>query len=91
MKWNDYWEKIIGINSMRSSQVQEIKGIRDVAMRTCPLYVHAMNRDSSTECDLLIEPLDITGFGYLGSKRGMEMYRIGYAAAKKQLETFKNW
>jgi hypothetical protein len=40
---------------------------------------------------LLIEPVDIAGFGYLGSKRGMEMYRIGYDAAKKQLETFKNW
>jgi len=84
-------EKIIGINIMPSSQVQEIKGIRDVAMRTFQLYVHAMNRDSSSECDLLIEPLDITGFGYLGSKRGMEMYRIGYTAAKKQLETFNNW
>jgi NTE family protein len=84
-------EKIIGINIMPNSQVQEIKGIRDVAMRTFQLYVHAMNRDSSSECDLLIEPLDITGFGYLGSKRGMEMYRIGYDAARKQLETFKNW
>ncbi len=84
-------EKIVGINIMPNSQVQEIQGIRDVAMRTFQLYVHAMNRDSSDECDLLIEPLDITGFGYLGSKRGMEMYRIGYDAAKKQLETFKKW
>jgi NTE family protein len=84
-------ERMIGINIMPSSQVQDIKGIRDVAMRTFQLYVHAMNRDSSSECDLLIEPLDIAGFGYLGSKRGMEMYRIGYDAAKKQLKTFKNW
>ena len=50
-----------------------------------------MNRDSSAACDLLIEPVDIAGFGYLGSKRGMEMYRIGYDAAKKQLETYNNW
>jgi len=84
-------ENIIGINIMPSSQRPEIKGIRDVAMRTFQLYVHAMNRDSSAACDLLIEPLDIAGFGYLGSKRGMEMYRIGYHAAKKKLETFSNW
>jgi NTE family protein len=84
-------EKIVGINIMPKSQVPEIRGIRDVAMRTFQLYVHAMNRDSSAACDLLIEPVDIAGFGYLGSKRGMEMYRIGYDAAKKQLETFKNW
>jgi len=84
-------EIIVGINIMPKSQVQQIEGIRDVAMRTFQLYVHAMNRDSSDECDLLIEPLDITGFGYLGSKRGMEMYRIGYDAARKQLKTFNKW
>jgi NTE family protein len=84
-------EKIIGINIMPLSQVQEIHGIRDVALRTFQLYVHAMNRNSSVACDLLIEPVDIAGFGYLGSKRGMEMYHIGYHAAKKQLEAFKNW
>jgi NTE family protein len=83
-------EKIIGINIMPKSQVQEIRGIRDVAMRTFQLFVHAMNRYSSTECDLLIEPVDIAGFGYLGSKSGMEMYRLGYDAARKQLETFRN-
>ena len=66
-------------------------GSRVVAMRTFQLYVYAMNSDSSAACDLLIEPVDIAGFGYLGSKQGMEMYRIGYDAAKKQLETFKNW
>jgi NTE family protein len=76
---------------MPSSQRPEIKGIRDVAMRTFQLYVSAMNSDSSAACDLLIEPLDIAGFGYLGSKRGLEMYRIGYNAAKKQLEAFNNW
>ena len=76
---------------MPCSQVQEIRGIRDVALRTFQLYVYAMNRDSSAECDLLIEPVDIAGFGYLGSKRGMDMYHIGYHAAKKQLDTFKNW
>ena len=75
---------------MPSSQRPEIKGIRDVAMRTFQLYVHAMNRDSSAACDLLIEPLDIAGFGYLGTKRGMEMYRIGYHAAKKKLAKFSN-
>ncbi|MCK5461557.1 MAG: hypothetical protein KAI95_01030, partial [Bacteroidales bacterium] len=84
-------EKIVGINIMPNSQVQEIQGIRDVAMRTFQLYVYAMNSDSSAACDLLIEPVDIAGFGYLGSKQGMEMYRIGYDAAKKQLETFENW
>lgn len=84
-------ENIIGINIMPSSQRPEIKGIRDVAMRTFQLYVNAMNSDSSAACDLLIEPLDIAGFGYLGSKRGVEMYRIGYNAAKKQLEAFNNW
>jgi NTE family protein len=83
-------ERIIGINIMPSSQRPEIRGIRDVALRTFQLYVHAMNRESFAACDLLIEPLDIAGFGYLGSKRGMEMYRIGYDAAKKQLETFTN-
>lgn len=66
-------------------------GIRDVAMITFQLYVHAMNSESSAACDLLIEPVDIAGFGYLGSKRGMDMYKIGYDAAKKQLETFNNW
>jgi len=84
-------EKIVGINIMPNSQVQEIQGIRDVAMRTFQLYVHAMNSESSAACDLLIEPVDIAGFGYLGSKRGMDMYKIGYDAAKKQLETFNNW
>jgi NTE family protein len=84
-------DKIVGINIMPASQAQEIRGIRDIAMRTFQLYVHTMNSDSSAACDLLIEPVDITGFGYLGSKRGMEMYQIGYDAAKKQLETFKNW
>ncbi len=84
-------EKIIGINIMPHSRIQKIRGIRDVAMRTFQLYVYAMNRNSSAECDLLIEPMDIAGFGYLGSKRGMEMYRLGYDAAKKQLDTFKNW
>ena len=84
-------ETIIGINIMPHSQMQKIRGIRDVAMRTFQLYVYAMNRNSSEECDLLIEPMDIAGFGYLGSKRGMEMYLLGYEAAKKQLDTFKNW
>jgi NTE family protein len=84
-------ERIIGINIMPKNQVQEIRGIRAVAMRTFQIYVHAMNRNSSEECDLLIEPVDIAGFGYLGSKKGMEMYRLGYDAAKKQLETNKNW
>ncbi len=87
----DLCEKIVGINIMPNSQVQEIRGIRDVAMRTFQLYVYAMNSDSSAACDLLIEPVDIAGFGYLGSKQGMEMYRIGFDAAKKQLETFKKW
>lgn len=82
-------ERIIGINIMPKSQVQDIRGIRDVATRTFQLFVHALNRYSSEECDLLIEPVDIAGFGYLGSKRGMEMYRLGHDAAKKQLETFK--
>jgi NTE family protein len=58
-------EKIVGINIMPNSQVQ---GIRDVAMRTFQLYVHTMNRNSSAACDLLIEPVDIPGFGYLAKE-----------------------
>jgi NTE family protein len=87
----DLCERIVGINIMPLSHIQDIQGIRDVAMRTFQLYVHTMNRGSSADCDLLIEPVDIAGFGYLGSKRGGEMYKIGYDAAKKQLEAFKKW
>ena len=78
-------EQIIGINIMPHSTVYNFIGIIGTGMRTFQLLMNAADYDSWKKCDLLIAPEGLADYGYLGHRKGMEMYTLGYEAAKKVL------
>lgn len=78
-------EKIIGINIMPYSTPGNFKGITGTGMRAFQLLMNTADRASWEKCDLLIAPEDLADFGYLGHRKGQEMYNLGYEAAQKVL------
>lgn len=78
-------EQIIGINIMPHSSHKSFNGLIGTGMRTFQLLMNAADNDSWKKCDLLIVPEDLADYGYLGHKKGLEMYKLGYEAAKKVL------
>ncbi len=79
-------ERIIGINIMPHSAHSSFRGLLSTGKRILELYINAADKEKWQQCDLLIEPGGLADYGYLGHKRGMEMYRLGHEAAKKMLD-----
>lgn len=78
-------EQIIGINIMPHSPAKKLRGIISTGMRAFQLTMNESDRAAWAECDLLIAPEALADYGYLRHKKGMEMYMLGYEAAKKVL------
>jgi NTE family protein len=78
-------ERIIGINIMPHSPTANLKGILSTGMRAFQLTMNEADRAKWEECDLLVSPQGLAEHGYLRHKKGMEMYTLGYEAAKKVL------
>ena len=85
MPIKEHCEQIIGINIMPHSTHKKFDGLIGTGMRTFQLLMNAADKDSWKDCDMLIAPEDLADYGYLGHKKGMEMYTLGYEAAKKVL------
>lgn len=81
----DNCEKIIGINIMPHSPDKILRGLLSTGMRAFQLTMNAADRNAWDQCDLLIAPQELADYGYLGHKKGLEMYTLGYEAAKKVL------
>ncbi len=81
----DQCERIIGINVMPFSPPGNLKSFRRTSMRILQLLIHSANRKSWEKCDILIEPEGISEYGYLGHRRGLKMYTLGYETALKKL------
>jgi NTE family protein len=78
-------EQIIGVNVMPHSTDKSLRGFRSTSLRVFQLYMNAADRNKWKDCDVLIEPGGLAELGYLGHRRGMEMYRMGYEETKKVL------
>jgi NTE family protein len=78
-------EQIIGVNVMPYSPDKKLGGFRSTSLRVFQLYMNAADRNKWEDCDVLIEPEGLAELGYLGHRRGMEMYRMGYEETKKVL------
>jgi NTE family protein len=85
----DQCERIIGINVMPASPPANLNGFRQTSMRILQLLVNAADRKSWEKCDVLIEPEGITEYGYLGQRRGLKMYQLGYETARKKLHAIQ--
>lgn len=81
---------MIGSNVSVIKQVEK-KNIRtslQLASRTSALMIYAINRAKITQCDLIIEPMELDQIGVL-DKAGIEKaYVIGYEHAVKKFEAF---
>jgi len=78
-------DRIIGINVMPVNPLQKFKGLKTAAFRTLQLYSDVINQPDTRQCDILIEPGEIAGFGFLSSRKRKTLYQLGYRKAKDVL------
>jgi NTE family protein len=85
----DDCETIIGINVNPIGEVEELGNLRDIAERT--FHITLRNQAASKEemCNIYIEPSELYQYGLLDVSKAVEIFELGYAAAKKALKKYK--
>ncbi len=79
-------EKVIGVNASPMATKDYKMTVTGVAMRA----FHFMNNSNSLQdrelCDLLIEPCEMVDYDLFGVDKYLEIYQLGYCAAKNSLQ-----
>lgn len=78
-------DRIIGINVMPVNRLQKFRGLKTAAFRTFQLYSDVINKPDTRHCDILIEPGELAGFGFLSSRKRKTLYLLGYREARNVL------
>ncbi|TVR82634.1 MAG: patatin [Saprospirales bacterium] len=69
---------------------QEYDRLTNIGFRTFELSVLANVKASKEQCDLFIEPGELSSFGIFSFNKMDEMFEIGYSEARKHIEEIKN-
>lgn len=79
-------KKLIGVNVNPLEQNPELKGIRNVAMRSIQISIAKSVIEKEELFDIYIEPAQLMNYGYFNIKKGQEIFDIGYKAAKEAIK-----
>ena len=78
-------KKLIGVNVSPLEKNPDLKGIKNVAMRSIQLSIAKSVHEKEEEFDIYIEPEHLMDYGYFNVKKGQEIFDIGYKAAVEVL------
>ena len=78
-------DKIIAVNVFAPERTHKIGNLIEVAMRTFEISISINRKTIRNECDLLIEPTRLDGYGILDTSRAEELYRLGYDYCKNKV------
>lgn len=80
----------ISITPVLEQSDQEFDRLTNIGFRTFELSVLANVRKSKEQCDLFIEPDELSSFGIFSFNKMDEMFEIGYKETGKYIEDIKN-
>ena len=78
--------KLIATHVNPSGKEEKLDSILSIAERTFHLAIGISAHENSKQCDLFIEPYDLTNYNLLKLENTQEIFNIGYDCALKILE-----
>jgi NTE family protein len=75
-------QKIIGVSISPVQEISELSGLIDIATRTFQLTVNARHNMIKKNCDLFIEPPQLSEYDLLDTSNVDEIFEIGYQYTK---------
>ena len=79
----DCCEQIVVINISPMDRISELGNIASIAARTFQLSVNAQNKMIEEQCDIYIEPPQLSSFPIFDTQRADELFQIGYEYTMK--------
>lgn len=77
--------KVMGVSICPHSEVDSVKGIREVSERVFQLNVWSNTEHRLKQCDVALEVEDSFNYGMFDVKKSEELFRIGYDCAMKRM------
>jgi len=81
-------EKIIGVDVCPINYQDNFTGIKSIALRSFYIAINRNVNIASQKCDVFVAPDKLNLYGLLDVKKNEEIFKIGYAEAKKVLKTY---
>ncbi len=79
-------DKILGVSINPLNEEGRLDNLVQIASRVFHLGVNANALENKQKCDLLIEPVDLSGFDLLDSSKSDDLFEVGYEYTMKVLD-----
>lgn len=81
-------DKVIGINVSAINKMESELSYKEIVSRVIRIATSSMLKSPETICDVYLQPDELNRYGTFDSKKSVELFRLGYAYAKKYEKEF---